>query len=256
MRKIQLICLFLCFSRLAFPFEIFSKEATAIGDRIWKNECNGTVEGLTHWNKGEEFGSFGIGHFIWYPKNLRGPFEETFPSLLVFLEEEGVVLPGWLKKCDGCPWESIEEFQREQESAKMSSLRQLLLETKNLQVLFIIKRLEKTLEKVVAEESVEKGPLKIFSQLAKDPKGLYALIDYSNFKGVGFSSEESYKGQRWGLLQVLNKISPSSKDLSVDFVKEAKALLTERVSNAPPERGEEKWLKGWHNRIDTYLERP
>jgi len=25
------------------------------------------------------------------------------------------------------------------------------------------------------------------------------------------------------------------------------------VKNAPPERTEAKWLKGWHNRLDTYL---
>ena len=38
-----------------------------IGKRIWSNECNGTVDGLTSWNTGENFASLGIGHFIWYP---------------------------------------------------------------------------------------------------------------------------------------------------------------------------------------------
>ncbi|PYK40467.1 MAG: hypothetical protein DME60_07965, partial [Verrucomicrobia bacterium] len=48
-------------------------EALVIGKRIWQNECNGTVAGLTSWNEGENFASLGIGHFIWYPKGQRGP---------------------------------------------------------------------------------------------------------------------------------------------------------------------------------------
>jgi hypothetical protein len=40
-------------------------QALEIGRRIWKNECAGTVSGLTSWNKGEEFPSLGIAHFIW-----------------------------------------------------------------------------------------------------------------------------------------------------------------------------------------------
>jgi hypothetical protein len=50
--------------------EILTQEqAQTIGRQIWKNECGGTQEGLTSWNKGEEFPSLGIGHFIWYPKD-------------------------------------------------------------------------------------------------------------------------------------------------------------------------------------------
>jgi hypothetical protein len=48
--------------------------------KIWQNECNGTIAGLTSWNAGEDFASLGIGHFIWYPKGRRGPFEKVFPS--------------------------------------------------------------------------------------------------------------------------------------------------------------------------------
>ena len=252
----RFIFVFFVFSKIAYSLDVSSQNTAVIGDRIWKNECAGKIKGLTHWNKGEDFGSFGIGHFIWYPENLRGPFEESFPDLLLFLEEKGVELPAWLKKCQGCPWVSFEEFQEKIESVEMISLRDFLFKTKDLQALFIIKRLEKTLKKNEADESVESGALKVFSQLAKDPKGLYALIDYSNFKGFGVASSESYNGQRWGLLQVLNKISPLSENIEVDFVTEAKNILTERVRNAPPERNEEKWLKGWHNRIDTYLTPP
>ncbi|PWU11360.1 MAG: hypothetical protein C5B47_00975, partial [Verrucomicrobia bacterium] len=36
-----------------------------IGAQVWKNECAGTTSGLTSWNRGEDFASLGIGHFIW-----------------------------------------------------------------------------------------------------------------------------------------------------------------------------------------------
>ncbi|MBX9724225.1 MAG: hypothetical protein K2X81_22645, partial [Candidatus Obscuribacterales bacterium] len=42
------------------------KEAAAVGQKIWRNECSGSIDGLTSWNAGEEFPSLGIGHFIWY----------------------------------------------------------------------------------------------------------------------------------------------------------------------------------------------
>src|SRR3977135_1305819 len=68
-------------------------EALRIGKKIWQNECNGTVSGLTSWNEGENFASLGIGHFIWYPKGQRGPFEESFPKLISFISSRGAKLP-------------------------------------------------------------------------------------------------------------------------------------------------------------------
>ena len=64
-----------------------------IGKKIWQNECNGTISGLTSWNEGEDFASLGIGHFIWYPKGRRGPFEESFPKLVSFISKRGAKLP-------------------------------------------------------------------------------------------------------------------------------------------------------------------
>ena len=63
-------------------------DTLTIGRKIWQNECNGTIAGLTSWNEGENFASLGIGHFIWYPKNQRGPFEESFPKLVSFIAGE------------------------------------------------------------------------------------------------------------------------------------------------------------------------
>src|SRR3954453_8544269 len=81
------------------------EEARRIGQKIWQNECGGTVAGLTSWNGGENFASLGIGHFIWYPKGVRGPFEESFPELAAFASARGAKLPATVaaNRESGCP---------------------------------------------------------------------------------------------------------------------------------------------------------
>src|SRR6059058_5790614 len=110
-------------------------DALRIGKKIWQNECNGSVAGLTSWNEGENFASLGIGHFIWYPKGQRGPFEESFPKLVIFISSRGAKLPTLLLKIDEtpCPWNSRAEFQEAIGSPKMRQLRQFLVDTIDLQ---------------------------------------------------------------------------------------------------------------------------
>jgi hypothetical protein len=81
---------------LAQAFALSHGDALKIGKRVWQNECGGTISGLTSWNEGENFASLGIGHFIWYPKGQRGPFEESFPKLVSFVSSRGAKLPGFL----------------------------------------------------------------------------------------------------------------------------------------------------------------
>src|SRR3954454_9351316 len=78
-------------------------ELDRIGRRVWQNECAGTRDGLTSWNAGENFASLGIGHFLWYPKGLDAPFEESFPKLLRTFADAGVKLPAWLQPGAHCP---------------------------------------------------------------------------------------------------------------------------------------------------------
>ena len=237
-----------------FSLSIAPDDARIIGERIWKNECAGTLEGLTSWNRGENFASVGIGHFIWYSAGEKERFQETFPSLLEFLQNEGASLPIWLKVSTPCPWNGREQFYAEIESSKMKSLRQFLFDTRNLQAIFMASRLEKILPQLIdaCPKQEQKRIEHLLSRLAKDPKGLYALLDYLNFKGSGLSLNERYRGQGWGLAQVLQRIPINSKEPLADFVDAAKALLKQRVQNSPPERGEAKWLDGWFNRLDTY----
>src|SRR5258708_6108009 len=125
-----------------FSLNVPDNTAKAIGDKIWINECAGKVEGLTHWNIGEDFGSFGIGHFIWYPENGKELYQDTFPMLIKYLANQGVVVPSWLAKAKGCPWPTREAFYRDIDSPKMKELRRFLVETKDKQAVFMAWRLE------------------------------------------------------------------------------------------------------------------
>ena len=239
---------------------ISAAEADRIGRRIWKNECGGTVSGLTSWNAGENFASLGIGHFIWYPRGQRGPFEESFPKLVGFVSARGAKLPELLVSSHdaACPWNSRAEFLRDQDSPKMKQLRAFLVDTIDLQTQFLIARLEAALPKMLAEAAAAERDhvQRQFDRLASNPAGCYALIDYVNFKGEGTLATERYRGEGWGLLQVLENMRGTDSQSALDeFVTSAKTVLRRRVANSPPERGESRWLSGWLARVDGYRAR-
>ena len=231
--------------------KLSAKDAQKIGRKIWQNECGGTVEGLTSWNSGEDFASLGIGHFIWYPPGKEGPFEESFPKLIAYYKSANVTLPAWLEKQKDCPWTTKAEFKAALNSREMKSLRQLLTSTVDIQTSFIVARLEAALPKMLAATDRKSHVEKQFYRMAATPGGLYALIDYVNFKGEGTATGERYKGQGWGLLQVLEGMNGKTRAVD-DFSHSAKNTLSRRVKNSPPSRNEQRWLKGWHNRCDTY----
>ncbi len=229
------------------------QEAHAIGQRLWQNECNKSIAGLTSWNKGEAFASLGIGHFIWFPRNCSAPFTQTFPSLLTFFKKNGVTVPAWLMASAYCPWNSRDEFVAAVDSAHMKELRTLLSTTIDLQVLFIVERMQKALPTMLKNKSLkEKRHIKKqFNRVAQSPNGLYVLIDYINFKGEGTNVQERYNGQGWGLVQVLERMSDHNDALK-EFAQAANKVLTMRVQHAPHKEVEQRFLPGWLNRIKTY----
>ncbi len=230
-------------------------ELESIGRRVWKNECGGTVEGLTSWNEGEGFASLGIGHFIWYPKGVNGPYEESFPELVRFLSANGEKLPAWLSASADCPWSSRAEFRADAGSAKMKELRALLAASVKLQSQFLARRMETALPKLLdAAPAAKREHVKQqFQRLAATGKGTFALIDYVNFKGEGTNPTERYKGEGWGLLQVLEGMDASAKSPAQEFGASAGRVLAQRVKNAEP-KNETQWLKGWTNRVHAYGE--
>ena len=261
-------------------------DAEWLGERIFANECATQRACLTSWNEGEDFPSLGIGHFIWFQRNQDEIFAETFPDLLTYLDETGITLPKWLQpnnlitnndRPDGdihagdfsrdisgetpsegkdSPWESRADFYQDIDSPRMDELRTLLDTTRREQAQFIIARLENSIGDIVAQApSTEREHLQRRVErlsTCHSPAGLYALIDYVHFKGTGLAEGERYAGQGWGLQQVLSAMSDDLPALD-SFASAAKTTLERRVANAPTERREQRWLKGWHNRIDTYL---
>src|SRR5947207_8194753 len=188
-----------------------------IGQRVWQNECNGTISGLTSWNGGENFASLGIGHFIWYPKGQHGPFEESFPKLVRFVSAHGAKLPQFLLSGGDsfCPWNSKAEFQQASDSPKMKQLRQFLVDTIDLQAQFLVTRLQEALPKMLAQAGDRENLQRQFERVASTAQGCYALVDYVNFKGEGTLATERYRGQGWGLLQVLENMQGTQSALDV-----------------------------------------
>ncbi len=228
-----------------------------IGRQIWQNECGGTLAGLTSWNAGEDFASLGIGHFIWYPRGRRGPFEESFPPLLAYLKQRGAKLPPALQPNDlPCPWNSRAQFLAASSSPEMEQLRKFLAATVDLQADFLVGRLQEALPKMLAVASPGKGAdvERQFQRVAGSAHGCYALIDYVNFKGEGVLASERYEGRGWGLLQVLEGMSGrgDGKAATAEFARSAAQVLRERVAHAPPARHESRWLRGWLSRVATY----
>jgi hypothetical protein len=252
MFRLLLLPLLLTATAFAQTVPLSDAQATAIGRRIWKNECAGTVSGLTSWNKGEAFASLGIGHFIWYPAGGQGPFEESFPKLVRYFESHGVVTPPWMS--GPCPWKTRVAFAADANNPRMKLLRGLLADTVPLQARFCALRLEQALPKMLAAApGSERERIRTnFYRVAGEPLGMYALIDYVNFKGEGTSPTERYDGQGWGLLQVLEGMGGGAPLTA--FSKSANQVLTRRVANSPKARHEAQWLPGWRNRVATYAD--
>jgi hypothetical protein len=233
-------------------------DALKIGRKIWQNEAGQSVERLTHWNEGENFASLGIGHFIWYKKDERGPFTESFPGLIDAFAAKGVAMPAWLRSKPPCPWSGKAQFDQEFHSPRTNELRQLLSETIAIQARYAADRVEAALPKILAAAPDSERPAlgSRFDRVAAAPNGVYALMDYVNFKGEGVNPAERYNGQGWGLLQVLQGMddAPAGQASVEAFAKSADAALTRRVANSPPARGESRWLPGWRKRLLTYLE--
>jgi hypothetical protein len=256
-RALLLLLLVAVTSPATAAINLSPAETRRIGNKIWQNECGGTVAGLTSWNAGENFASLGIGHFIWYPKGVRGPFEESFPKFVQFAASRQTKLPAVATEKDGCPWNNRAEFNAAAQSPPMKELRAFLARTVDLQAEFLVQRLRSALPKMLSEAG---GPnqgqvQERFDRVAATASGCYALVDYVNFKGEGVLATERYAGQGWGLLQVLEgmKQDASGREAVKSFAESAKAVLRNRVRNSPPERNEARWLPGWLKRVDTYV---
>lgn len=230
-----------------------------VGQQIFQNECAAKERCLVHWNEGEAFPSLGIGHFIWYPAGVDGRFVESFPALLEFMRGRAVVLPDRL---DGlqpldAPWPNRAAFLAAENGETVEEMRRFMSATKGLQVEFIFARAQAALGRVVeaAPEAERAAIRQRLRSLSATPGGTYGLIDYVNFKGEGLSPNETYQGQGWGLLQVLQQMSVNQGDTALaQFQRAAVVVLSRRAENAPQAIEKQQWLGGWINRLKSYEE--
>jgi len=232
------------------------EQAAWLGRQIYRNECDANPRDLVAWNEGEEFPSLGIGHFIWYPRGYQGPFQEIFPRFIRNARSQGLAVPEWLEMHidQGAPWQSLEELYDKKDSEQVRQLRRWLAQTLPEQTRFIVQRAGEAVPRLL--KATEKKALveRHIRMLLQTPAGLYAFIDYTNFKGEGLSLKERYQGQGWGLLQVLDAIpgnTPAEK-LVIAFADAADRLLDLRIANSPAARNEGRWSAGWRKRVDTY----
>ena len=233
-------------------------EIRTIGDKIFRNESGGDVDKLVHWNVGENFASMGIGHFTWYPSGRRTRYGNTFPGLLDHLQSNGVQLPVWVQKAKhtGAPWRTKNELKRAKNSPRVRQFQNLLYETRYLQASYIFERAKRAMPRLVkaTPPHLRAHVAQNLNAVANTRGGWYALIDYVNFKGEGLNRRGGYKGQNWGLLQVLENMRPSEPGQMAlnNFADSAIQTLERRVRNSKPSRGESRWMRGWTIRCNTY----
>lgn len=236
-----------------------------IGSRIYQNEARGEEDLLTYWGAGEDFPSLGIGHFIWFPDGVDAPFDEQFPAMVSYVLQhvsDDLELPAWMQGLDpfAAPWTSKEQFDDQWASAETTALREWLSATKQQQARFIVSTFEKRWEELELPDGQKQGLTDLLRRLVETPEGLFALIDYYNFKGLGDNPRERYQDEGWGLVQVLEHISRLSAgaeecaDMVGLFRDAAASRLRLRVELSPPDRNEQRWLDGWMKRLDGYLD--
>ncbi|AUM13426.1 hypothetical protein [Ketobacter alkanivorans] len=226
-----------------------------IGDWIYRNECNRQRQCLVDWNQGESFPSLGIGHFIWYPANLDQGYTESFPQLIQYLRSRNAPIPKWLERLHpfDAPWPNRNEFIGSANSENIEILRQFLEQHTAEQTEFMMQRLQLALPRLVEHTAPpqRRTLLQKLDALCNTSRGWYGLIDYVNFKGEGLTAGETYQGQGWGLLQVLQNMDESSSPNDA-FAQSAANILTRRAALAPKPIEQQKWLPGWLKRVNSY----
>src|ERR1700730_10575997 len=65
---------------ISFAITLSHADVQRIGKKIWQNECNGTISGLTTNKHTKHFPSLETPHLTQHPNTRRGPFEESFPK--------------------------------------------------------------------------------------------------------------------------------------------------------------------------------
>ncbi len=258
-------------SRLQLP-PLKDTDYDWIAARIFENEAASQVRYLTFWGEGEDFPSFGIGHFIWFPAGVDAPFDEQFPDMVAYVSQRASSdqpLPQWMQNLVpfDAPWLSKDAFDQAWSSDEMTALREWLQASARWQARYIVATFEQRWQALEMPSDKKLQLTTLLQQLANSAPGLFAIIDYYNFKGLGVNPRERYQGQGWGLIQVLQampsfgasidlkagSVTVTDVELVEQFSMAAAERLSLRVELAPAERNENRWLPGWLKRLQGYL---
>ena len=233
-----------------------------IAARIYQNEALSQPRYLTFWGEGEDFPSFGIGHFIWFSDGVDAPFDETFPEMVSFVGSRSLTpMPEWMGDLEPfhAPWTDKDQFDQAWSSLETTELREWLEATAQLQARFIVAAFEQRWQDLELPAGQKRPMTVLLQKMADTAEGLFAVIDYYNFKGLGINPRERYQQQGWGLIQVLQVMAEIQNgdedcaDLVEHFRQAAAKRLSLRVKLSPPERTETRWLEGWLARLQGYV---
>ena len=138
----------------------------------------------------------------------------------------------------------------------MLKFRKFLKDTIDIQTDYIVARAQVSLIEILnsCDDKEKKQLTKKAQVLVNSYNGVYAIVDYVNFKGTGLSPKERYNDQGWGLKQVLQSMSDdiTQENALSEFATACEKMLDLRVTNAKPLKNEGKWLEGWKKRVRIY----
>ena len=184
----------------------------SIGQRVWQNECAGSVQGLVSWNAGEGFPSLGIGHFIWYPA-----FAADQSGLAQHMRK-------WLAS-------HIDLQVRFLAARSRAALPGILRASRNPQLVQA---------RYNALAATAQGLYCLVDYVNFKGEGTKAEERYNGYGWGLLQVLEEMRG------------TPGGSTAAAEFSRAAGAVLTRRVANSPAARGERCWLPGWLNRCRTY----
>lgn len=206
------------------------KEKATVGYQFqvgWEDNYDGTHMDIK--------GYVSMGGSLWYGEKTRLNYTEDWPTVAKALKDNGVTLldgkplPDWIQ--GGCPWANQEELTAALQPGSpyyddIQSLQQTLsTDSKAIDILFRFGKWKRFLTAldpysdatdhyIFGNATPGDAPL-LADRLnaiaavrddAGHPLGLYALMDYDNWKGEGTSITEIHNTQHWGLQSVLRNM--------------------------------------------------
>ncbi len=171
-------------------------DAAVIGRKIWQNECGGTVEGLTSWNAGEDFPSLGIGISSGTFPAVPVPLRRDFPAPRRLYERAQGGHAGLARRGEWMPLDEPPAICERAAVAPHEGTPSVPRETPSR-----ADRLHRTAPRTVPAANgtshpgpAGRGQLRAnFQLMASSRSGLYALIDYVNFKARASSRRNAIR---------------------------------------------------------------